>query len=46
MRLSAALLAAGRPHTVLPLPGASHMPPGTDLLTPELIFLRQALNIA
>jgi dipeptidyl-peptidase-4 len=46
MRLSAALLAAGRPHTVLPLPGGSHMPPGTDLLTPELIFLRQALNIA
>ncbi|WP_433293369.1 prolyl oligopeptidase family serine peptidase [Actinoplanes sp. CA-030573] len=46
MRLSAALLAAARPHTVLPLPGASHIPPGTDLLTPELIFLRDALNIA
>jgi hypothetical protein len=24
LRLSAALLAAGRPHTVLPLPGAGH----------------------
>jgi dipeptidyl-peptidase 4 len=45
MRLSAALLAAGRPHTVLPLPGAGHMAPGTDLLTPQLRFLRQALNI-
>jgi dipeptidyl-peptidase 4 len=45
MRLSAALLAAGRPHTVLPLPGASHIPPETDLLTPELIFLKQSLNI-
>ncbi|GIM93370.1 S9 family peptidase [Paractinoplanes toevensis] len=45
MRLSAALLAAGRPHTVLPLPGASHMSPGTDLLTPQLRFLREALNI-
>ncbi|GIF20764.1 dipeptidyl-peptidase-4 [Actinoplanes tereljensis] len=45
MRLSAALLAAGRPHTVLPLPGASHMAPGTDLLTPQLRFLREALNI-
>ncbi|WP_203817432.1 S9 family peptidase [Paractinoplanes ferrugineus] len=45
MRLSAALLAAGRPHTVLPLPGASHMPPFVDLLTPQLRFLRAALNI-
>ncbi|WP_205650445.1 S9 family peptidase [Actinoplanes solisilvae] len=44
MRLSAALLAAGKPHTVLPLPGASHMPPDTDLLTPELRFLRDALR--
>jgi dipeptidyl-peptidase 4 len=45
MRLSAALLAAGRPHTVLPLPGGSHMAPAVDLLTPELRFLREALNI-
>jgi len=43
LRLSAALLAAGRPHTVLPLPGGSHMPPGVDLLTQELIFIREAL---
>ncbi|WP_030442560.1 S9 family peptidase [Actinoplanes subtropicus] len=46
LRLSAALLAAGRPHTVLPLPGGSHMPPGIDLLTQELIFIREALAIA
>ncbi len=45
MRLSAALLAAGRPHTVLPLPGSSHMPPDADLLTPQLVFLKEALNI-
>ncbi|MEV4351601.1 prolyl oligopeptidase family serine peptidase [Actinoplanes sp. NPDC049596] len=44
MRFSAALLAAGRPHTVLPLPGASHMPPDVDLLTPELRFLQDALR--
>lgn len=44
MRLSAALLAAGRPHTVLTLPGESHMPPDTDLLTPQLRFLREALK--
>jgi dipeptidyl-peptidase-4 len=45
LRLSAALLAAGRPHTVLPLPGGSHMPPNVDLLTPQLRFLRESLNI-
>jgi dipeptidyl-peptidase 4 len=45
-RLSAELLAAGRPHTVLPLPGASHMPPGVDLLTQELIFVKQSLGIS
>jgi dipeptidyl-peptidase-4 len=44
MRLSAALFAAGRPHTVLPLPGASHMPPDADMLTPQLDFLRTALG--
>ncbi|MDY7088405.1 MAG: prolyl oligopeptidase family serine peptidase [Actinomycetota bacterium] len=44
MRLSAALLAAGKPHTVLPLPGASHMPPDIDLFTPQLRFLREALG--
>ncbi|XVU22245.1 prolyl oligopeptidase family serine peptidase [Actinoplanes sp. CA-054009] len=44
MRFSAALLAAGKPHTVLPLPGASHMPPDVDLLTPQLRFLQEALK--
>ncbi|MFC3739182.1 prolyl oligopeptidase family serine peptidase [Paractinoplanes deccanensis] len=44
MRFSAALLAAGKPHTVLPLPGASHMPPDVDLLTPQLRFLQEALR--
>lgn len=29
LRLSAALTAAGRPHTVLPLPGVTHMTPQT-----------------
>jgi len=45
MRLSAALVAAGRPHTVLPLPGASHMASDVDLLTPQLLFFRSALGI-
>jgi dipeptidyl-peptidase-4 len=47
MRLSAALLAAGRPHTVLPLPGASHITPaiGTTamLLIAQARFLLDAL---
>jgi dipeptidyl-peptidase-4 len=48
LRMSAALLAAGRPHQVLPLSGATHMP--TDqatvegLLRHQLDFLRQALT--
>jgi dipeptidyl-peptidase-4 len=45
MKLSAALLAAGRPHTVLPLPGVTHM--GTEvhnLWEFELDFLRKSLN--
>ena len=45
MRLSAALFEAGRPHTVLPLPGASHMAPDADMLTPQLDFLRAALGL-
>ena len=45
MRLSAALLAAGRPHTVLPLPGASHIPPNVDLLSQELTFIKRSLNL-
>ncbi|WP_433729851.1 prolyl oligopeptidase family serine peptidase [Actinoplanes sp. CA-051413] len=47
MKLSAALVAAGRPHTVLPLPGVTHM--GTSvpgLWEYELAFLRESLGIA
>jgi len=49
LRMSAALLAAGRPHQVLPLSGAGHMP--TDeaamegLLRHQLAFLREALGV-
>lgn len=39
LRLSAELTAAGRPHTVLPLPGVSHMP--TDEATTENLLLLQ-----
>jgi dipeptidyl-peptidase-4 len=46
MKLSEALLAAGRPHTVLPLPGASHMGSRLDnLWVFELAFLRDALGL-
>ncbi|GAA4615069.1 S9 family peptidase [Saccharopolyspora hordei] len=40
LRLSAALTAAARPHTFLPLPGVSHMP--TDETTSENLLLLQA----
>ena len=43
-RLSAALLASGRPHSVLPLPSATHMTSGglgEQLLRLELDFLRR-----
>ncbi|KUL54475.1 peptidase S9 [Streptomyces sp. NRRL F-4489] len=47
LRFSAELLAAGRPHTVLPLPGATHLPADTavtaNLLRAERDFLRNAL---
>jgi dipeptidyl-peptidase 4 len=46
LRFSAALLAAGRPHWVIPLPGASHMAAGgvaERLLRVQLDFLRQHL---
>jgi dipeptidyl-peptidase-4 len=48
LRMSAALLAAGRPHQVLPLSGTTHMPTGTDsqLLRHELAFLAQSLGVA
>ncbi|MCM2387678.1 prolyl oligopeptidase family serine peptidase [Streptomyces albipurpureus] len=49
LRLSAALVAAGRPHTVLPLSGATHLVTGTDqasgLLLLEASFLRNSLNL-
>lgn len=47
LRLSAALLAAGRPHTVLPLPGVGHLVDregvADTLLELELDFLRGSL---
>ncbi|WP_051114301.1 prolyl oligopeptidase family serine peptidase [Actinopolymorpha alba] len=48
LRLSSALLAAGRPHIVLPLTGVTHMTPqevvAENLLLLELEFLRDALS--
>jgi dipeptidyl-peptidase-4 len=50
LRMSAALLAAGRPHRVLPLSNVTHAP--TDevvvegLLRHQLEFLRESLNIS
>jgi dipeptidyl-peptidase-4 len=50
LRMSAALLAAGRPHQVLPLSGATHMPTDastiSNLLQHELAFLAGALGAA
>jgi dipeptidyl-peptidase 4 len=47
LRLSSALLAAGRPHRFLPLSGVTHMTPqevvAEHLLTHQLTFLREAL---
>ncbi|MFG1606786.1 prolyl oligopeptidase family serine peptidase [Actinoplanes sp. NPDC049265] len=46
MRLSAALLAAGRPHSVLPLPGASHMGAyAKNLWQFQLDFFRTSLGL-
>ena len=49
LRLSAALLAAGRPHSVLPLSGVTHMTPqevvAENLLLLQVGFLRDALRI-
>jgi dipeptidyl-peptidase-4 len=49
LRLSAALLAAGRPHQVLPLTGVTHMASQEDvaenLLLLQLAFLRDALDL-
>ncbi|MEU4449018.1 prolyl oligopeptidase family serine peptidase [Actinosynnema sp. NPDC050801] len=47
LRLSSALLAAGRPHTVLPLSGVTHMTPqeqvAENLLLLQVDFLRRSL---
>ncbi len=49
LRLSSALLAAGRPHSVLPLSGVTHMAAQEDvaenLLLLQVDFLRRALGI-
>ena len=49
LRLSQALTEAGRPHTVLPLSGITHMTPqeavAQNLIRLELAFLRRALGI-
>lgn len=49
LRLSSALLAAGRPHEVLPLSGVTHMTPqevvAENLLLHQLDFLRRALGL-
>ena len=50
LRLSSALLAAGRPHSVLPLSGITHMSGGQEdvaenLLLLQVDFLRTALGI-
>lgn len=48
LRLSSALLAAGRPHTVLPLSGVTHMTPqevvAENLLHLQVDFLRRSLG--
>ncbi|MCO6006591.1 S9 family peptidase [Actinoallomurus purpureus] len=47
LRLSSALLAAGRPHSVLPLSGVTHMTPqevvAENLLLLQIRFLKEAL---
>jgi dipeptidyl-peptidase-4 len=48
LRLSSSLLAAGHPHTVLPLSGVTHMTPqevvAENLLLLQVAFLRDALG--
>ncbi|MDQ1048378.1 S9 family peptidase [Streptomyces sp. V4I2] len=50
LRLSSALLAAGRPHEVLPLSGVTHMTPqetvAENLLRLQLDFLKRSLKLA
>jgi dipeptidyl-peptidase-4 len=49
VRMSQALLEAGRPHTVLPLSGVTHMTPqevvAENLLLLQVAFLREALGL-
>src|SRR3984957_9484006 len=49
LRLSSALLAAGYPHSVLPLSGVTHMTPqevvAENMLTLQVDFLKQALGL-
>ncbi|WP_219415148.1 S9 family peptidase [Pseudonocardia nigra] len=49
LRLSSALLAGGRPHSVLPLSGVTHMTPqevvAENLLLLQVQFLREALGV-
>ena len=49
LRLSSALLAAGYPHSVLPLSGVTHMTPqetvAENLLLLQVAFLRDALEL-
>ncbi|HWM02951.1 MAG TPA: prolyl oligopeptidase family serine peptidase [Actinophytocola sp.] len=51
VRLSAALVAAGRPHALLPLPGVTHMTPQDDEVSENFMlmqvrWLREALGVA
>ncbi len=50
LRMSSALLAAGRPHRVLPLSGVTHMTPQEDvaenLLLLQVDFLTETLGIS
>jgi dipeptidyl-peptidase-4 len=50
LRLSSALLAAGRPHEVLPLSGVTHMTPqeqvAENLLLLQVAFLKRSLRVA
>ncbi|MEU7239296.1 prolyl oligopeptidase family serine peptidase [Streptomyces sparsogenes] len=50
LRLSSALLAAGRPHEVLPLSGVTHMTPqeqvAENLLLLQVDFLRRSLGVS
>jgi dipeptidyl-peptidase 4 len=51
LRMSAALLAAGRPHQVLPLSSTTHHTPAdadtfSQLLRHELAFLAESLSVA